>query len=95
MKILFTLFLTIVIASWLFKRLAPYLLMWFFKKVKQKAETGAFGQPDYGRQYNQPNYPPGHIDIDYSTVNRQSNSQGRGRTSNQAGEYIDFEEVKE
>lgn len=94
MKFLLILFLMAVIGSWLLKRLAPYMLLWFFKKVQQKAQNGAFGPSgSFNQKQREQAYPPGHIDIDHKQANPAGDKNRH--TSGQAGEYIDFEEVKE
>lgn len=89
LKILFIIIITLTLLRFLIKRLLPWALLYFARKMQEKA-FGSF-QQHTGRPYQETTKarkPEGKINIDYVPPQTKPSSGAQ-----KAGEFVDFEEI--
>ena len=89
MGLLKFLFISILIL-WLLKMLVKFLLPYFFQKMVKKAQQQAGNPHSHHDKRQQQRRPAGKLSIDYIPPKDKE-----ARAADKAGDFVDFEEIKE
>lgn len=73
-----------ILILWLLRIIGQLLLPLLFKRIIRKAQEQAFGAPTQSKASR----PEGSIHIDHVPA------KSKGHKKDQAGEFVDFEEIK-